>query len=102
MDMLLYISEGGIITPVETVGYALIITLLAFRGANESCLVNTFSFACYWGFKGFLESLANGPDVLESMLSVYFIAGLAIFASMNFYYFTRDRDLGRDVSEDQA
>ena len=92
METLLYISEGGIITPVETVGYALLITLLAFRGANESCLINTFSFACYWGFKGLLEPLARGQGIPGGMLVVYFIAGIAIFVSMNFYYFNRDRN----------
>jgi len=95
MDALQYISEGGIITPGETIVYVLIVTLIALVGSNESCLVNSFSFVCYWGFKGLLRTLGTAQGQPEMMLLLYFVSGIAIFVLVNLYYFRRDQVPGK-------
>jgi len=91
MDALRYISEGGVITPGETMVYVLIVTLIALVGSNESCLVNSFSFVCYWGFKGLLRSLGSAESGPELIVVLYFVSGVAIFVLVNLYYLQRDR-----------
>lgn len=100
METLRYISEGGVITPGETIVYVLIITLIALIGSNESCLINSFSFACYWGFKGLLQAPAAARGMSESMVILYFVSGVAMFVIVNLYYLRRDRHDGREFDED--
>ena len=43
-------DSGSIVTPLEAVFYTLLVTFFTLMRLAESCLVNTFSFAYYWGF----------------------------------------------------
>ncbi len=99
METLSYISAGSVITPGETNCYVLLMTVFAFVGLSKSCLVNSFSFSCYWGFKGLLQSLSVTEPFPESTLILYCISGVAIFVLVNLYYFDRDRIPKKDLPE---
>ena len=91
METLSYISAGNVITPGETICYVLLMTVFALVGLSESCLVNSFSFSCYWGFKGLLQSISAAEPFPESTLILYTISGVAVFALVILYYFNRGR-----------
>ena len=71
--------DGCLITPLEVVFYALIVTVLALMRLSESCLINTFSFAYYWGFKSLLQSVPVTSTTSDHTIILYAVSGLMIF-----------------------
>lgn len=91
MELAGLIVDGCLITPWEAILYAVVITLLAFNGMHESCLVNTFSFSYYWGFKSLIETLALTDSRSQVFIAFYVIFGFSIFGLLNFHYFKKQR-----------
>lgn len=84
------IFSGCLVTPLETIWYALLIGLLSLLHLNQSCLVNTFSFSFYWGLKEIMRSYSVFGRSEDSLLALYFVSGIVIFLVLNFYYWRSD------------
>src|SRR3989304_6704070 len=66
----------------EVIFYAAVITMYAFSGRSMSCLINTFAFTFYWGFKSLLPA-TFAPDGFGHMfLFVYVLSGLTLYATI--------------------
>ncbi|MCH6544903.1 MAG: hypothetical protein IH796_02775 [Deltaproteobacteria bacterium] len=79
-------DSGSIVTPLETVCYMLLVTFFTLMRLAESCLVNTFSFAYYWGFKSLLSTLSTSSVVSENTIVIYTVSGLVIFGLLHLSY----------------
>ncbi len=82
-------DSGSIVTPLETVFYMLLVTFFTLMRLAESCLVNTFSFAYYWGFKSLLSTLSTSSIVAENTIVIYTVSGLIIFGLLHLSYFRK-------------
>ena len=82
-------DSGSIVTPLEAVFYTLLVTIFTLMRLAESCLVNTFSFAYYWGFKSLLSTLSTSSVVLDNTIVIYAVSGLTIFALLHLSYFRK-------------
>ena len=100
METIEHILAGCLVTPGEAISYAVIVSILSVLHLSESCLINTFTFSFYWGFKSLLGffSLSDGVAVTGTIL-VYVISGLAIFGLVNLYYL-RERRLLKQPAND--
>ncbi len=83
-------DSGSIVTPLEAVFYTLLVTFFTLMRLAESCLVNTFSFAYYWGFKSLLSTLSTSSVVSENTIVLYTVSGLMIFGLLHLSYFRND------------
>ncbi len=83
-------DSGSIVTPLETVFYTLLVTFFTLMRLAESCLVNTFSFAYYWGFKSLLSTLSTSSVVAENTIVIYTVSGLVIFGLLHFSYLRKN------------
>ncbi|MBI2997194.1 MAG: hypothetical protein HYY46_01845 [Deltaproteobacteria bacterium] len=95
MELARLVADGCLITPWEAILYAVVITLLAFNGMRESCLVNTFSFSYYWGFKSLIETLAITDSRSQVFIAFYVIFGFSMFGLVNFHYFKKQRAIAQ-------
>jgi hypothetical protein len=76
-----------VITHWEAVAYALLIALLALFRLTDSCLLNTFSFAFYWGFKGLLAISPAADAWTGTAVVVYAASGLIMLILVQFAYY---------------
>ena len=83
-------DSGSIVTPLEAVFYTLLVTFFTLMRLAESCLVNTFSFAYYWGFKSLLSTLSTSSIVSENTIVMYTVSGLIIFGLLHVSYFRKN------------
>jgi hypothetical protein len=58
----------------EVLFYAVVITAYAFLGRPRSCLINTFAFSLYWGFKHLLPLTSS-----QAPLLIYAVSGIAVY-----------------------
>jgi len=79
-------SDGSIVTPLEAVFYTLLVTFFTLMRMAESCLVNTFSFAYYWGFKSLLSTLSTSSVISDNTIIIYTVSGLLIFGLLHLSY----------------
>lgn len=84
-----YINGLIVISPWEAMLYTVVVTLLTLLRLNESCLINTFSFSFYWGFKNLIDVVSFPSPEANMVLSVYLVSGLAIFSLLHLYYLRR-------------
>ena len=82
-------DSGSIVTPLEAVFYTLLVTIFTLMRLAESCLVNTFSFAYYWGFKSLLSTLSTSTVVSDNTIVLYAVSGLTIFVLLHLSYFRK-------------
>lgn len=82
-------DSGNIVTPLEAVFYVSLVTFFTLMRLAESCLVNTFSFAYYWGFKSLLSTLSTSSIVSENTIVIYAVSGLVIFGLLHLSYFRK-------------
>ncbi len=82
-------DSGSIVTPLEAVFYTLLVTFFTLMRLAESCLVNTFSFAYYWGFKSLLSTLSTSSIVSGNTIVIYTVSGLIIFGLLHVSYFRK-------------
>ena len=92
-------ETGSIVTPLEAVFYTLLVTFFTLMRLAESCLVNTFSFAYYWGFKSLLSTLSTSSVVSENTIVLYTVSGLFIFGLLHFSYLKKNLLKQRTESE---
>jgi len=82
-------DSGSIVTPLEVVFYTLLVTFFTLMRLAESCLVNTFSFAYYWGFKSLLSTLSTSTLTSDNTIVIYAVSGLTIFVLLHMSYFRK-------------
>jgi len=82
-------DSGSIVTPLEAVFYTLLVTFFTLMRLAESCLVNTFSFAYYWGFKSLLSTLSPSSVVADNTIVIYAVSGLTIFVLLHLSYYRK-------------
>ncbi len=88
MEIFQGVFDGGsIVTPLEVVFYTLLVSFFTLMRLAESCLVNTFSFAYYWGFKSLLSTLSTSSVVSDNTIVIYAVSGLTIFVLLHLSYF---------------
>ena len=85
----LFVNGWPVVSTVETLFYMFTVTLLTLLRLNESCLVNTFSFAFYWGFKDLLKGVPIPDGATNTVFVTYLVSGLAVFALIQLYYLRR-------------
>lgn len=86
MEMPGLFFDGCLITPLEVVFYTLIVTVLSLMRLSESCLINTFSFAYYWGFKSLLQNISVTSATSDHTIILYSVSGLMIFVLLHLSY----------------
>ena len=91
METLGLIFEGCLVTPLEAIFYVSIVTIFSLMRLPESCLINTFSFAYYWGFKSLLISVSASSTNSDQTILLYSVSGLMIFALVHISYIKREQ-----------
>ena len=91
MEMPGMFFDGCLITPLEVVFYTLLVTVLSLMRLSESCLINTFSFAYYWGFKSLLQSISVTSATSDHTIILYSVSGLMIFALLHLSYLRKQQ-----------
>jgi len=86
MDMLTPFFEGCLVTPMEAIFYIAIVTVMTLMRLCESCLVNTFTFAYYWGFKSLLQTISVANADSDHTILLYFVSGLMVFTLLHLSY----------------
>ncbi len=86
MEMPGIFFDGCLIAPLEVIFYTFIVTVLALMRLSESCLINTFSFAYYWGFKSLLQNISATSSSSDHTIIIYSISGLMIFCLLHLSY----------------
>lgn len=59
----------------DVILYTVVVTAYAFLGRSRSCLINTFAFSLYWGFKHMLPLISSPAPLL-----IYAVSGMAVYA----------------------
>lgn len=85
-EQLYSVLNGLVIAHWEVVAYTAVVALLAFLHLNESCLVNTFSFTFYWGFKGLLADSPTLSALNDASIVIYVVSGFAVFVLVQIAY----------------
>lgn len=85
------ITNGTYFVPSwEVVFYAAIVTAYAFLGRPRSCLINTFAFSFYWGFKHLLPMASS-----QAPLLIYAVSGMAIYVMVTLSFLELRRQNSR-------
>ena len=83
--------DGCLVTPLEAIFYIALVTILSLMRLSESCLVNTFSFVYYWGFKSLLKTISVASAASDQTILLYFVSGLMVFTLLHLSYMRRKR-----------
>lgn len=79
IETLRNLGNGHFIIPVwEVVFYVLVITIYALMDRPRSCLINTYAFTFYWGFRSLLPKTLTA-DISQAALLMYIVCGLAVY-----------------------
>lgn len=88
-DLYSLINGWPVISTWETLFYMLTVSLFTLLRLDESCLVNTFSFAWYWGFKNLLKDVPIPDGYTNAAIMAYLVCGWAVFGLIQLYYLRR-------------
>ena len=80
VETLQNLANSHFVIPVwEVVFYVAVITLYALMGKPGSCLINTYAFTFYWGFKSLLPGVFTANGFSQMTLTTYIVCGLGIY-----------------------
>lgn len=80
LDILWDYANGGFgIAAWEMIFYVAVMALYALTGRARSCLINSFAFTFYWGFKYLLPVAFSANGLSQTAFLTYVLCGLAIY-----------------------
>lgn len=75
LDIQAFTNGTYFVLPWDVVFYIAVVTAYAFLGRPRSCLINTFAFSFYWGFKHLLPLTSS-----QAPLLIYALSGMVVYA----------------------
>lgn len=83
------ILESLLIAPWEAIFYGLLAIIYIFMSLYKSCLIVSFVFISYWGFKNLLQILSLSEGTSDGFIILYVISGLAILGLIILNYLSK-------------
>ncbi len=83
------VLDSMLIAPCEVIFFGILASAYILMGLYKSCLIVTFTFTSYWGFKNLLNTLTLSEGTSDGLIILYVLSGLAILGLIIVNYLSK-------------
>ncbi len=83
------VLDSMLIAPWEVIFFGILASAYILMGLYKSCLIVTFTFTSYWGFKNLLNTLTLSEGTSDGLIILYVLSGLAILGLIILNYLSK-------------